>query len=78
MCPHIPQLLTVLSAVSQPFGRLASQSPKPAVQLGVHADATQLVLPCALLQAVAQLPQCAVEVASATSQPLAAAASQSA
>jgi hypothetical protein len=76
--PHIPQFDTVLSAVSQPFGRLASQSPKPALQLGEHADATQLVLPCALLQTVAQLPQWAGVVASAISQPLAAAVSQSA
>ena len=73
----MPQLLTVFSAVSQPFGRLVSQSPKPDEQLGAQTDATQLVLPCALLQAVAQLPQCAVVVASATSQPLAAAPSQS-
>jgi hypothetical protein len=70
-------LLTVLSAVSQPFGRLASQSPNPLLQLGEHADPAQLVVPWAFAQAVVHEPQWAVEVASGTSQPLAAVASQS-
>jgi hypothetical protein len=68
----------VFSVVSQPFGRLASQSPNPLLQLGAHADATQLVVPWAFAQAVAHEPQCAVVVASGTSQPLAAVVSQSA
>jgi hypothetical protein len=75
--PHIPQLLTVSRLVSQPFGRLVSQSPQPLVQLGLHAEATQLTPPCGLVHAVAQLPQCCVLVASAASQPLLAAPSQS-
>jgi hypothetical protein len=43
--PQAPQLLTVLSDVSQPLGRLVSQSPQPAVQLGTQLEAAQLVVP---------------------------------
>src|SRR3954470_445440 len=35
--PHIPQLVTVSRLVSQPFWRLASQSPCPLLQTGLHA-----------------------------------------
>jgi hypothetical protein len=74
--PHVPQLLTVLSAVSQPFGRELSQSPNPVLQLGAQVEPEQLVVPCALVQAAPQAPQCAVVLASGVSQPLLALLSQ--
>ena len=74
--PHMPQLLVVLSAVSQPFGRLLSQSPKPVLQLGTHADDAQLVVPCAFVHAMPQAPQFAVLVRVFTSQPFGTALSQ--
>jgi hypothetical protein len=74
--PHTPQLLTVFSAVSQPFGRELSQSPKPVLQLGAQVELEQLVVPCALVHAAPQAPQCAVVEASAVSQPLLALPSQ--
>jgi hypothetical protein len=55
-----------------------SQLPQPLLQVGAQEPAVQAVLPCALVQAVPQLPQFATFVASVTSQPLAAVASQSA
>jgi hypothetical protein len=74
--PQLPQLVRVLSAVSQPLRGLLSQLPQPLLQVGAHVLAVQLVLPCALVQAVPQLPQFDVFVASVTSQPLATFASQ--
>jgi hypothetical protein len=55
--PHMPQLLVVLSAVSQPFRRLPSQSPQPVLQLGEHMDDAQLVVPCAFVHVLPQPPQ---------------------
>jgi hypothetical protein len=74
--PHMPQLLTLSSAVSQPLARELSQSPNPVLQLGTQLDARQLVVPFALLQGAPHAPQWAVLVASATSQPLAGLLSQ--
>jgi hypothetical protein len=74
--PHVPQLLVVLSAVSQPFGRLLSQSPQPVLQLGAQTAAAQLVVPCAFVHAVPQAPQSFVLVRRLTSQPLPGALSQ--
>jgi hypothetical protein len=76
--PHVPQLLVVFSTVSQPFGRLLSQSPQPVLQVGAHTDAAQVLVPCAFVQAVPHVPQLFVLVRRLTSQPLAAALSQSA
>jgi hypothetical protein len=73
----MPQLLMELSAVSQPLGRLVSQSPKPLEHDGAHVEPTQLTLPCALVHGLVQLPQCAALVASVTSQPLLTVPSQS-
>jgi hypothetical protein len=47
-------------------------------QLGAQAEAAQLVLPCAFVQAVAHAPQCATLLLNVTSQPLLAIPSQSA
>jgi hypothetical protein len=58
----------VLVFVSQPLLLLPSQSPKPALQVGEQAPATQLVLPFALVQALPQLAQLLV-VLSCASQP---------
>jgi hypothetical protein len=75
---QLPQFVSVLSAVSQPLRAFASQLPQPLLQVGAQELLEQLVLPCALVQAVPQLPQFARFVASVTSQPLAAFVSQSA
>jgi hypothetical protein len=74
--PQVPQLLIVLSAVSQPFCRVVSQSPKPVLQLGTQAELAQLVVPCAFVHAAPHAPQCAVVVASRVSQPVATLLSQ--
>jgi hypothetical protein len=74
--PQLPQLVTVLSAVSQPFLGLLSQLPKPLLQVGAQVLLVQLVLPWAFVQAVPQLPQFVTLVAKLISQPLAALASQ--
>jgi hypothetical protein len=74
--PHAPQLVTVLTGVSQPFVRDASQSLKPAEQLGTQVEAAQLVVPCAFVHALLQAPQLAVLLLSCTSQPLPGAPSQ--
>jgi hypothetical protein len=74
--PQFPQLVIVLSAVSQPLRGLLSQLPQPLLQVGAHVLALQFVLPCALVHAVPQLPQFETLVASATSQPLVTFASQ--
>jgi hypothetical protein len=55
--PHMPQLLIVVSAVSQPLGREVSQSPQPVLHVGTQAEAVQRVLPCALVQAAPHAPQ---------------------
>jgi len=76
--PHAPQCAVVdVVGVSQPLGRLASQSPQPAVQLGTHVEAAQLVVPFGLMHEVRHEPQCVVLVASSSSQPFVALLSQS-
>lgn len=75
--PHVPQLLAVLSAVSQPFGRLLSQSPQPVLQLGAHAEEAQVVVPCGFVHPVPQLPQWFVFMRKSTSQPFVGSPSQS-
>jgi hypothetical protein len=74
--PHVPQFVVVFSAVSQPLGRLASQSPQPVLQLGTHDDEAQVVAPCAFVQAAPHPPQLLLSVRRLVSQPLAAALSQ--
>jgi hypothetical protein len=76
MLPHVPQFVVLFSCVSQPFGRLASQSPQPVLQLGTQADAVQLVAPWAFVHAVPHDPQLLRFVRRLTSQPLAAPLSQ--
>jgi hypothetical protein len=68
--PHALQLAVVeVRSVSQPFVGLASQSPKPAVQLGTQMPATQEVPPCWLVQTLPQPPQLLGSVRRLTSQP---------
>jgi hypothetical protein len=55
--PQPPQLLFVLSGVSQPLLGLPSQLWKPPLQLGEHPLLTQPVLPLLLVHCVVQLPQ---------------------
>jgi hypothetical protein len=74
--PHEPQFVVLFSWVSHPFGRLASQSPQPVLQLGTHEDAAQLVAPCAFVHPVPHEPQLLRFVRRLISQPLAAALSQ--
>jgi hypothetical protein len=74
--PHMPQFVVVFSAVSQPFGRLASQSPQPVLQLGMHDDEAHVVVPCAFVQAAPHPPQLLASVRRLISQPLAADPSQ--
>jgi hypothetical protein len=77
-CPHEPQLLTVSTAVSQPFARLPSQSPKPALHEGAHAPAMQFVVPFGFTHATVHVPQWSVVVSTFTSQPFEDRPSQSA
>ena len=44
-CPHAPQSVSVLSGVSQPLAPSPSQLSQPSEQVGVHAPATQAVVP---------------------------------
>ena len=43
--PHMPQLVRVLSCVSQPLLRLPSQSPQPIWHMGTQPFDSQLVVP---------------------------------
>jgi hypothetical protein len=74
--PQLPQLVSVLSAVSQPLRALPSQVPQPLLQAGAQAPPAQLVLPCGLVHAMPQPPQFDTFVARVTSQPLVTFASQ--
>jgi hypothetical protein len=74
--PQLPQLVSVLSAVSQPLRALPSQVPQPLLQVGAQEPPMQLVPPLALVQAMPQPPQFDPFVARVTSQPLATFASQ--
>ena len=76
--PHPPQLVTVLSARSQPFVELPSQLPHPALQVDRHDPIEQLADAFARVgHATPHAPQ-SVVVRTFRSQPFATAASQSA
>jgi hypothetical protein len=70
LCPQAPQFETDQIEVSQPFSGLASQVSQPWLQLGTQPLALQLLVPCALEQALPQLLQFA-SVPSGVSQPAA-------
>jgi hypothetical protein len=75
--PHTPQFATLdLRSVSQPLGRLPSQLAKLALQTGVHAPATQEVVPLTFVHTVPQAPQFETLVRRSASQPFAALPSQ--
>jgi hypothetical protein len=67
--PQLPQLVAVVMLVSQPLAALPSQSAQPAAQVGKQVLLVQVVVPCALLQAVPQAPQFDASVAVLASQP---------
>ena len=74
---QLPQWLAlVLRLVSQPPAGFESQSPNPALHVGLHTPAVQVVLPFGFVHAVVQSPQCAGSVVSVVSQPLPALLSQ--
>jgi hypothetical protein len=74
--PQLAQSVRVLSAVSQPFAGLLSQSPKPALQMvSAQVPVAQLAVAFARAQGMPQAPQLDV-VVSGASQPLAAFTSQ--
>jgi hypothetical protein len=66
--PQLPRLVCV--SVSQPFCTLPSQLPHPVLHTGTHKLATQEVVPCVFVHALAHVPQFAVEVWVLVSQPL--------
>jgi hypothetical protein len=73
--PQAPQFVLVLSAVSQPFGRLESQSPKPVpVQLGTQTPPVHAFGALVCEQTMPQPPQ--LDVPCAVSQPVAVELSQ--
>lgn len=72
---HPPQSVSVLVPVSQPLFGFASQSAKPARQVGPHAPAVQLVDPLALVHWMPHAPQ-SLTLARLVSQPLSALPSQ--
>jgi hypothetical protein len=73
---HPPQFASVVSGVSQPFAALASQLPKPELQVPMaQVPDAQLALALARVQVVPQPPQFET-VVSGASQPFAALASQ--
>jgi hypothetical protein len=75
--PQAPQLVAVdVRSVSQPFVALPSQLPHPPLQAGAQEPELQLVVPCALVHALLQAPQFAVEVFRFASQPVEAKPSQ--
>ena len=68
--PQAPQLVVVLSWVSQPLAGLLSQSPKPVLQAPrVQVPVAQLAAALGKLQATLQAPQ-SVVVFVGRSQPL--------
>ena len=76
---HRPQLpASVVSVISQPLAGLASQSAKPAPHTMPQTPPEQLALPCVAVHTLPQAPQLATSETMRTSQPLAAALSQSA
>jgi hypothetical protein len=75
--PQAPQFAAdVVRFVSQPFVGSPSQLPHPAAQVGTHAPAVQVVLPCALRQALPQAPQLVTVVLRFVSHPVDGSASQ--
>jgi hypothetical protein len=78
VAPQAPQCAAVLCrSVSHPLAGLASQLPNPAEHDGMHPPATQVIVPCAFVQARPHAPQFEV-VVSETSHPVLALLSQSA
>jgi hypothetical protein len=75
--PQAPQLVTLLSDVSQPLLAMPSQSAYPAAHDGTQVPDGQLVVPLALVHVTPQAPQL-VTLLSDASQPLPALPSQSA
>lgn len=68
--PQAPQLFaSVLTLVSQPFRRFASQLRKPVAQTGAHAPATHEVVPFAFVHFVPQVLQLFTSVCVFASQP---------
>jgi hypothetical protein len=57
-------------SVSQPLVAFPSQLPQPALQVGTQALPVQVVVPCALLQAVPQAPQFDALLLVSVSQPV--------
>jgi hypothetical protein len=77
--PQVPQLpVFVCVLVSHPFTGLPSQSAQPLEHTGLHAPATQEVVPLALAHCVLQAPQCAAFVFRLASQPFCGSPSQDA
>jgi hypothetical protein len=75
--PHAAQLVSDVSAVSQPFASVASQSPKPALHDEMaHAPVEHVGVALVRVHGAAQAPQC-VSVLSVCSQPFALRPSQS-
>src|SRR6185437_2785467 len=76
--PHEPQWLTLdVVSVSQPLSALPSQSPKPPLQLGLQAPATQGFVPLSAVHAELHVPQLLASVSRLVSQPLSGLPSQS-
>ena len=67
---HAPQLLVVLSGVSQPFAASLSQLPHPIAQEMAHTPAAQLAVPFVVAQALPHAPQLVTEVVVSVSHPL--------
>jgi hypothetical protein len=66
----VPQFVTVVVAVSQPFLAFPSQLPKPALHVGTQAPAVHTVVPLGFVHASPHPPQCGTEVWVLVSQPL--------
>jgi hypothetical protein len=78
-CPQAPQLVRLFAvSVSQPLLLLPSQSLKAPAQTGVQTPATQLVVPCAFVQAFPHAPQAERLVCTSVSHPFPGLPSQSA
>jgi hypothetical protein len=75
--PHAPQLVTLVSDVSQPLLGLPSQSAKPVLQAGTHAPFGQVSVPLAFVQVLPQPPQLLTALVE-VSHPLVGSPSQSA
>jgi hypothetical protein len=76
-CPQAPQLLVVVMGVSHPLATLPSQSAKPALQVILHTDPTQVPTPPLWLHTLPQAPQLFGSLVTLISQPFAVIKSQS-